>query len=526
MCGSDPIAVLEGGEHLSPVGGEEAKTLKRLGLPAHARLACSARLTGSGAVFVSTNPEEPARDGNGDGTVEVVVSVSSVVIIGNGVAGVTAAEEVRRAHPTCDIHLIGREAFPFYNRMAISRLVYDRSAMSGLTMRDDHWYEAQNITCWLNTQVRSINRGRRTVVLATGEVLNWDRLILATGSRSSVPPFPGAKLPGVFVLREATDAMALRAFVQEHGSTNAVVVGGGLLGLEAAHALHQLGLATSVLEGAPRLLPRFLDEAGSTVLGDHFAREGVDVRCGVKVEAIVGQDRVEGVHLGAEGHLRADVVVICAGITPNVDLAREAGIAVNRGVLVDASMRTSAAGVYAIGDAAEFDGMVVGLWATASSQAEVAGAQRAGPRRDVPPHAPCSSAERGRRGAHVDRPHRGERRRRRVDEHLAHRRPVLQGGHRARWHLGRCDPDRACRSGTPRGRGDAGRPRPRRSGRRVGAGVIRMVAAPAARIERRRPAATGDDVLTPTRPASICSSICSSIELDQHSGRRPLCWST
>jgi NADPH-dependent 2,4-dienoyl-CoA reductase/sulfur reductase-like enzyme/ferredoxin len=371
MCGADPIAVLAGAKHLSELGDEEATTLRRLGLPTHVRLACSARTLGTGGVSISTNPDDVPAGTNVEEQV-APSAITSVVIIGNGVAGVTAAEEVRRLQPDCDIHLIGRESFQFYNRMAISRIVYDRNAMIGLAVKPDEFYDEQRITSWLNTQVRAINRGKRTVELATGEVLPWDRLILATGSSSNVPPIPGANLDGVFVLREATDALALRAYAQEHGARHAAVVGGGLLGLEAAHALHQLGLQTTVLEGAPRLLPRFLDEEGSQVMAAHFDREGVAVRCGVTVEAIVGQSEVDGVHLGEHGHVPADLVVICAGITPNVDLARSAGLVVNRGIVVDTSMRTSAAGIFAAGDTAEFDGAIVGLWATAATQAEVA----------------------------------------------------------------------------------------------------------------------------------------------------------
>ena len=370
MCGADPVAVLAGGDHLSEVGDAEARTLRQLGLPGHVRLACSARLTGPGGVVVSTDPTHLPFDSDDQDVPPV--AVDRVVIVGNGVAGVTAAEEVRRMHPNCEIHLIGREAFPFYNRMSIARMVHDRTAMSGLTMKPDSWYDEQRITSWMNTQVRRINRGKRTVELATGEVIPWDRLILATGSRSSVPPIPGADLRGVFVLREASDALRLRAYVQEHDVRRAAIIGGGLLGLEAAHAIHQLGLATTVLEGAPRMLPRFLDDRGSDVVMAHFAREGIDVRCGVRIGGIRGQDAVDGVDLGDDGHLDVELVVICAGITPNTELAAAAGVAVGRGIVVDAAMRTSASGIYAAGDVCEFDGGVVGLWSTASAQAEIA----------------------------------------------------------------------------------------------------------------------------------------------------------
>src|SRR5262249_32624853 len=158
--------------------------------------------------------------------------VRRVVILGNGIAGVTAAEEIRRADPDCELHVVGREIHPLYNRMGISRIVYGRSAMAGLFLLGDDWYERRGITCWLNTRAVGIDLVSREVALGTGQRLGFDRLILATGGRGSIPPVAGTHLPGCFVLREAGDAAGIRAYVQEHRATTAVVVGAGPLGLE------------------------------------------------------------------------------------------------------------------------------------------------------------------------------------------------------------------------------------------------------------------------------------------------------
>src|SRR5262249_22303621 len=174
-------------------------------------------------------------------------------------------------HLGAEIHLVAREKHHLYNRMAIERLIYGRSAMSGLYLQEEAWYDDLQITTWLNTRAVSIDRAAQEVVLGTGERLPYDRLILATGSRSATPPIDGFGLPGSFVMREADDALAIRAFAQEHGAREALVAGGGLLGLEAAYALHKLGLHVTVLERSEWLLRRQLDHRGGQLLQDYLA---------------------------------------------------------------------------------------------------------------------------------------------------------------------------------------------------------------------------------------------------------------
>jgi nitrite reductase (NADH) large subunit len=374
MCGSDPIAVLEGMEHLSPIGADEASTLRRLGLGAHVRMACSARVLGQ--VCVSLATEELARTDVASAESEAVVPadplIRQVVVLGNGVAGVTAADFVRRQHPDCEIHLVGKEQHNLYNRMGISRVVYGRSAMRGLYLLPEKWYDDKRVTCWLNTKASAIDTQAQNVTLATGETLEYDRLILAMGRSSFVPPLPGYGLPGSFVLREADDAVAIRRYVQNTGATRAVVAGGGLLGLEAAHALHQLGLATTVLEQGPRLLMRQIDERASELLMAFLVNRGLDVVTGTSATRVGGSAAVTEVTLSDGRCLPTEVLLVAVGIVPNTELAVQAGIATNRGVVVDEGMRTSASHVYAAGDVAELNGTVYGLWPVAVNQAEVA----------------------------------------------------------------------------------------------------------------------------------------------------------
>jgi nitrite reductase (NADH) large subunit len=369
VCGADPVAVLDGGGCLTPPDEDELNTLRRLGFADNTRMACVARIQ-SGPVTVSLTPEpgSPQQSGAADFDRSIV----SVVVLGNGIAGVTAADFVRRGHPDCEIHVVGSESHVLYNRMGISRLVYGRSAMQGLYLLPEQWYDDHQIIAWLNTQASRIDLASRQVFLATGDTLPYDRLILAMGSSSASPPVEGFGRPGSFVLRSAADAMQIRAYAQEHGCREAVVAGGGLLGLEAGHSLHELGLRVTILERGGRLLSRQIDEYGSELVDAHFSRIGMQVLYRAESQALTGEDRVRAVTLKDGRTLRCDMFLAAVGIRPNAGLARQAGIEVNRGVIVDDRMQTSAPGVFAAGDVAEHGGQVFGLWPIAAKQGEAA----------------------------------------------------------------------------------------------------------------------------------------------------------
>ncbi|MDZ4718888.1 MAG: FAD-dependent oxidoreductase, partial [Roseiflexaceae bacterium] len=245
-------------------------------------------------------------------------------------------------------------------------------AMSGLYLQPDSWYDEHKITPWLNTLVTTIDRETQQVRLATGEHLSYDRLILANGSSSFVPPIPGFGMPGTFVLREAQEAMEIRAFVQAHGCRNAIIGGGGLLGLEAGYALHKLGMHVSVLERGEWLLRRQLDQRGSSFLRQYLEALGIDIVVQAEAGIANGAQRVEQVVLKDGRTLDCDLLLIAVGIQPNVELARSAGIDVNRGIIVDETMRTSAPGIFATGDVCEFQQQIPGLWPVAVEQARIA----------------------------------------------------------------------------------------------------------------------------------------------------------
>lgn len=377
VCGSDPVCVLAGAENLSEPTDEERATLERLGLADTTRMACSARAFG--AVTISATPQRRDLQELAAVADDVDTSVRRVVIVGNGIAGVTAADYVRRRNPECSIELVGRERHHLYNRMAITRLIYGRSAMQGLYLMPDAWYDEHRVSCWLNTELTRIDPAAREVTLATGDTLPYDRLILTAGSSNFVPPIEGFGARGSVVLRTADDAMAIRGFVLETRAERVVVAGGGLLGIEVAYALQKLGLRVTVLSRG-RLLDRQLDERGAQYLGRFLAGLGLEILSPTEaLELELGQDgRVQGVVLNDGRSLPCDLFVVSTGIAPNVELARAAGLEVGRGILVDDGMRTSDPSILAAGDVAEHQGLVLGLWPTAVEQAKVAATNATG----------------------------------------------------------------------------------------------------------------------------------------------------
>lgn len=385
VCGADPVSIVEGMGCLSPAEADELKTLNRLGLGKSSRMACCARIQG-GDVTVSLTPER--ADTTASRPVGYDRSIVSVVVIGNGIAGVTAADFLRRGHPDCEIHVVGAEPHGLYNRMGISRLVYGRSAMQGLYLLPEQWYDEHGVTAWLNTWATGIHLRSQLVRLGTGEKLPYDRLVLAMGSSAAMPDIPGLNRPGSVVLRSAADAMRIRSYVQERRARHAVVAGGGLLGLEAAYCLHQLGLRVTVLERGTRLLSKQIDARCSQLVAEHFARAGITITHKAETAEVRGDPAVTGVRFKDGRILSCEVFLAATGIRPNIELARDAGLPVGKGVLVDDRMQTRVPGVYAAGDVAEHGGRVLGLWPVATEQAEAAAVNALGGDRTVPVETP------------------------------------------------------------------------------------------------------------------------------------------
>ena len=298
------------------------------------------------------------------------------VVVGNGIAGVTAAQTIVRADPGASVHLLGSEPYPYYQRPRLWAWIAGEIEEQELFFRPGDWYAERGIQLHLDTRVSAIDPAAHTLSLDDGATVDYDRLLLATGGVPFVPPMAGTDTPGVFCLRTIEDARAIRAYA-EHAE-RALVLGGGLLGLETARALLGPNRQVYVLEIFPHLLPRQLDAEGAAVLTRRLEAMGLRFHIGKTTEAVVGDGRVQGVRLSDGSEVGGDMIVLSTGIRSQVDLARAAGIEVNRGVVVDDSLQTSAADVYAAGDVAEYQGRVYGIIPAAIEQARAAATNMVG----------------------------------------------------------------------------------------------------------------------------------------------------
>ncbi len=300
-----------------------------------------------------------------------------LVVIGNGMAGVRAVEDIlARAPGRFDIAMFGAEPHGAYNRIMLSPVLAGDVAFADTVTHDAAWYAANGIDLVSGEAVVEIDRAARVVRGARGTVRGYDRLVLATGSDPTILPVPGADLPGVMGFRGIADVSAMRASCRPGG--HAVVIGGGLLGLEAAHGLARNGMGVTVVHLMPSLMERQFDAVSAGLLAAALAARGIAVLTGASTSAIVGPDRVRGVTLADGRDLPADIVVMAAGVRPSIGVARAAGLACGRGVLVDDAMRTDDPSIFAIGECAEHRGQVVGLVAPAWDMARVCAEQLAG----------------------------------------------------------------------------------------------------------------------------------------------------
>jgi ferredoxin-nitrate reductase len=294
-----------------------------------------------------------------------------LVVVGTGMAGLAVVEEavLRRRSGELEVTMLGEEAVAPYNRILVSKLLARTCGIGDLELRPEAWYEAHGIELKAGCPATALDVDDRAVVDAAGERHAWDALVLATGSRPFVPPIPGIDAPHVRVFRTPGDVDAL-AHDCRSGCAHAVVVGGGLLGLEAAAGLLTRGVGVTVVELAERPMPQQLDRGAGKMLERAVVALGIGTRLGRSVAGIAADHVV----LDDGETLEASLVVVAAGVRPETALARAAGIECRRGIVVDDQLRASAPGVWAVGECAEHRGTVYGLWAPLAEQARVAGA--------------------------------------------------------------------------------------------------------------------------------------------------------
>jgi nitrite reductase (NADH) large subunit len=298
------------------------------------------------------------------------------VIIGNGVAGTTAAENVRKMDKEGNITIVTDEDLPFYYRIRLNEYVSGDITEQDLIAKGDQWYKDQNIDLKLMTRIVTAEPREKVITAENKERLSYDRLLIATGSHSFIPPIKGSEKRGVFALRTIRDARDISSYASE--AEKIVLIGGGLLGLEAGNALRKLGKKVMVVEFFPRLLPRQLDVDGAKRLQEIMEGMGFSFRLGAKTQEITGDDHINGVVLEGEETLPAEMVIISAGVRPNMELTESLGLEHDKGIKVDERLRTNQPDIYAAGDVAEFRGMPYGIWPAAMDQGKIAGANMAG----------------------------------------------------------------------------------------------------------------------------------------------------
>ena len=293
-----------------------------------------------------------------------------LVIIGNGMAAARLAQEIaRRALGRYAVAIIGDEPRLAYNRVLLSSVLAGEIASQEIELQPAAWWRDKGVTLSYGRAATSVDLRSRRVVLADGRLVPFSRLVFATGSQPLRLNIPGADLPGVHTFRDSRDADVLLGLAA--AQKRVVVIGGGLLGLEAAYGLAKAGAPVTLIHLMDRLMERQLDAPAAALLKRLVEAKGVDIRLNASTVAIFGEGKVEGIALANGTHVAADTVIFAAGIRPNAALAQAAGVAVSRGVLVDDGLATNVDGVDALGECAEHRGVCYGLVEPAYEQAKV-----------------------------------------------------------------------------------------------------------------------------------------------------------
>ncbi len=296
-----------------------------------------------------------------------------LVVIGNGMAGIRTVEELLVLAPDLyEITVFGAEPHPNYNRILLSPVLSGEQKLEDIVLNDLQWYASNGIRLHLGKKVVRVDRSKRIVYADDGTTEAYDRLLLATGSNPFILPIPGVDLPGVITYRDIADTNAMIAAAAQY--QHAVVIGGGLLGLEAANGLALRGMMVTVVHLMPWLMERQLDRIAGQMLQKSLEARGLQFRLECQTDSILAgeQGRVSAVRFKTGEEVKADLVVMAVGIRPNTSLAEHIGLQVNRGVVVNDTMQTFDPRIYAVGECANHRGIAYGLVAPLFEMAKVA----------------------------------------------------------------------------------------------------------------------------------------------------------
>jgi len=301
----------------------------------------------------------------------------SLVVIGNGMAGMRTVEELLKLAPDLyDITVFGAEPHGNYNRILLSPLLAGDKSMDDIMLNPREWYAANGVTLHAGDPVTGIDRQRRLVISQSGIELHYDRLLLATGSKPFILPVPGHQLPGVIAFRDIQDVETMLAAARSH--RRAVVIGGGLLGLEAANGLLRQGMEVTVVHVMDSLMERQLDKSAAVLLKKALEQKGLHFLLNAQTAEIIGEQQVSALRFKDGSTIPADLVVMAAGVRPNIALAQQAGLHCERAIVVDDTLQTYDPRIYAVGECVQHRMATFGLVAPIWEQARVCGAHLAG----------------------------------------------------------------------------------------------------------------------------------------------------
>ncbi|HKT47447.1 MAG TPA: nitrite reductase large subunit NirB, partial [Candidatus Acidoferrales bacterium] len=307
--------------------------------------------------------------------------MNHLVVVGNGMAGVGCVEQILKHSPKFQITIFGDETEANYNRILLSSVLAGEKSADEIILNDTDWYAKNRIALRLGVRIVDVDPAAKTVTGDDGSITRFDRLLLATGSSPLIPPIEGTNKPGVYVFRNLEDTRALLDRARK--GARAVVIGGGLLGLEAARGLQVQGCEVTVVHLMDTLMERQLDSTGGAFLKAKIESLGARVLLQRNTRAILGAERAEGVEFQDGARLEADFVVIAAGIRPNVELGRKAGLQVRRGIVVNDYLETSHPDIFAVGECVEHNGICYGLVAPLLEQGKILAATITGNRGPV-----------------------------------------------------------------------------------------------------------------------------------------------
>ncbi|MYM81669.1 FAD-dependent oxidoreductase [Duganella sp. FT50W] len=301
----------------------------------------------------------------------------ALVVIGNGMAGMRTVEELYKLAPDMyDITVFGAEPHGNYNRILLSPVLAGEKSVEDIMLNTREWYVQHGITLHAGDPVEHIDRRKRVVRAKSGLEVKYDRLLIATGSKPFIIPVPGHQLNGVLAFRDIQDVEQMLAMARNH--RNAVVIGGGLLGLEAANGLQRQGMSVTVVHVTEALMNQQLDKPAAALLQKALEAKGLKFMMGAQTEEILGSERVTGVRFKDGTEIPADLVVMTAGVRPNIELAKAAGLHCERAIVVDDTLQTYDPRIYAVGECVQHRSATFGLVAPIWDQARVCGAHLAG----------------------------------------------------------------------------------------------------------------------------------------------------